>query len=264
MKKWILFLSFIVLLFTVIVTDNYLKDIDDSLSWANNLSVNDVQSIEMVISPSERENHYKKFSSEEFGAIIKMINASKGHRANAPAELGSTITLYITTKKGIVHTYQNLRNTYLVIDDGYFSANSSWLVSSFKDFKGEASLPDGFFERVTGITTTYGLIKLGKNGKELSLFSPLEGTDRQLAEYTVFSYLVKSTLCPPQNIDSLDGCYMLRVIYSSKNSNMTHDYYLFLINGDVYMQTGKGGLNAKVGSELYDRIDTLQIPLVSP
>ena len=58
MEKWILLLNFIVLLFTVIVTNNYLIDIDDSLIWANNLSENDAQSIEMVIAPSERENHY--------------------------------------------------------------------------------------------------------------------------------------------------------------------------------------------------------------
>ena len=257
MKKWILLLSFIVLLFTVIVTDNYLKDIDDSLIWANNLSVNDVQSIEMVISPSDRENHYKKISSEEFSAIIKIINASKGQKANAPAELGSTITLYITTKESNVHTYQNLRNAYLVIDNVYFSADSSWLASSFKNFKGDASLPDGFFERVTGITTTYSLMKLGKNGKVLSPLSPLEGTYRQLAEYTVFNHFIKSTLYPPQDIDSFDACYMLRVIYSSKNSNSSHDYYLFTMNGDTYMQNGKDGSNAKVSTELYNRIDTL-------
>ena len=249
MKKWILLLNFIVLLFSVIVTNNYLKDIDDSLIWANNLSVNDVQSIEMVISPSDRENHYKKFSSEEFGAIIKIINASKGQKVNAPDELGSTITLYITTKEDLVHTYQNLRNAYLVIDDIYFSADSSWLASSFKDFKGDASLPDGFFERVTGITTTYALMKLGKNGKVLSPLSPLEGTYRQLAEVTVFNHLIKSTLYPPQDIDSFDACYMLRVIYKSKNSNTTHDYYLFTMNGDAYMQNGKDGSNAKVDTE---------------
>ncbi|ODA39932.1 hypothetical protein [Desulfosporosinus sp. BG] len=257
MKKWILLLSFIVLLFSVIVTNHYLKDIDDSLSWAKNLSVNDVQSIEMVISPSDRENHYKKFSPEEFGAIINIINASRGQKADAPAELGSTITLYITTKEGNVHTYQNLRNAYLVIDNGYFSADSSWLASSFKDFKGDALLPDGFTERVTGITTTYGLMKLGKNGKMLSPLFPLEGTYRQLAEETVFNHLIKSTLYPPQDIDSFDACYMLRVIYSSKNSNTAHDYYLFIMNGDAYMQSGKGGLNAKVDTELYNRIDTL-------
>lgn len=90
-----------------------------------------------------------------------------GQKVNEPAELGSTITLYITTKEGLVHTYQNLRNAYLVIDDVYFNANNSWLASSFKDFKGDASLPEGFFERATGITTTYGTMKLGKNGKVL-------------------------------------------------------------------------------------------------
>lgn len=257
MKKWILLLNFIVLLFSVIVTNNYLKDTDDSLIWANNLSENDVQSIEMVISPSDRENHYKKFSSEEFGAILKIINASKGQKVNEPAELGSTITLYITTKEGLIHTYQNLRNTYLVIDNVYFSADNSWLASSFKDFKGDTSLPDGFFERVTGITTTYGLMKLGKNGKVLSLLSPLEGTYRQLAQETVFNYLIKSTLYPPQNIDSFDVCYLLRVSYNSNNSNETHDYYLFTMNGDAYIQTGKNGLNAKVGTELYNRMGTL-------
>jgi len=100
-------------------------------------------------------------------------------------------------------------------------------------------------------------MKLGKNGKVLSPLSPLEGTYRQLAEYTVFNHLIKSTLYPPQAIDSFDVCYMLRVIYSNKNSNSTHDYYLFIMNGDAYMQDGKDGLNAKVSTKLYNRMDTL-------
>ncbi|MFZ3371951.1 MAG: M56 family metallopeptidase [Desulfitobacteriaceae bacterium] len=240
-----------------LLTNDKAKDIDDSLAWANNLSVNVVQSIETVISPSDGDSQYKKNSPEEFGAIIKIINASKGQKANAPDELGSTITLYITTKEGIVHTYQNLRNAYLVIDDVYLSADNSWLESSFKDFEGDASLPDGFFERVTGITTTYGLMKLGKNGEVLSLLAPLEGTYRQLAEDTVFSYMTKSTIYPAQDIDSFDECYMLQVIYSSNNSNETHDYYLFATDGDTYMQNGKDGFYAKVNTELYNRIDTL-------
>ncbi|ADY55591.1 peptidase M56 BlaR1 [Syntrophobotulus glycolicus DSM 8271] len=240
-----------------LMTNDEAKDINDSLAWANNLSVNDVQSIEMVISPSERENYYKEFSSEEFGPIIKIINASKGQKVNAPDELGSTTTLYIITKEGTVHTYQNLRNAYLVIDNVYLSANSSWLASSFKDLKGDASLPDGFFERVTGITTTYSLMKLGKNGEVLSSLTPLDGTYRRLAEDTVFSSMTKSTIYPAQNIDSFDAYYMLRVIYSSNNSNTTHDYYLFTMNGDAYMQNGKNGFNTKVDTELYNRIDTL-------
>ena len=71
------------------------------------------------------------------------------------------------------------------------------------------------------------------------------------------SYLIKSTQYPPQAIDSFDACYMLRVIYSSNNSNTTHDYYLFIMNGNTYMQNGKDGPNAKVDTELYNRIDTL-------
>ncbi|MDQ7093267.1 hypothetical protein REC12_06665 [Desulfosporosinus sp. PR] len=257
MKKWLLLLIGIVLLFSVIVTNNCLKDTEGSLIWANNLSVNDVQSIEMVISPSEKENHYKKFSAEEFGPIIKIINASKGQKVNEPAELGSTITLYITTKEGLVHTYQNLRNAYLVIDNVYLSADNSWLDNNFKNFKGDSSLPAGFFERVTGITTTYGLMKLGKHGEVLSLLSPLEGTYRQLAEVTVFNHLLKSTLYPPQDIDSFAVCYLLRVIYSGNNSNATHDYYLFKMNSDAYIQNGKNGPNTKVDTEVYNRIDTL-------
>lgn len=233
------------------------KDIDDSLAWANNFSVNDVQSIEMVICPSDRDSQYKKFSSEEFSAIIKIMNASKGQKVNAPDELGSRITLYITTKEGIVHTYQNLRNTYLVIDDTYIRANYSWLKSSFKDFKGDTFLPDGFFERVKGITTTYDLMKLGQNGKVLGSLSPLDNSHRQLAGDVVFSYMINSTVYPAKNIDSLDECYMLRLIFSSNISNESHVYYLFTMNGDAYMQSGKDGFYAKIDPELYNQIDNL-------
>jgi beta-lactamase regulating signal transducer with metallopeptidase domain len=239
------------------LTNYKVRDIDDSLAWANNLSVNDVQSIEMIVSPSDRDSQYKKISSEEFGAIIKIINSSKGQKANTPDELGSAITLYITTKEGIVHTYQNLRNAYLVIDNVYLSADSSWLESSFKGFKGDASLPDGFFKRVTGITTTYDLMKLDKNGEVLSLLSPLEGTYRQLAEDIVFSYMTKSTIYPAQDIDSFDECYVLRVTYSSNNSNETRDYYLFELDSDTYMQKGKDGFYAKIDKDLYSRVDAL-------
>jgi len=233
------------------------KDIDNSLAWANNLSINDVQSIEMVISPSAKDSQYKKFSSEEFAEIIKIINESKGQKVDPPDELGNTITLYITTKDGIVHTYRNLRNAYLVIDNVYLSTDNLWLESSFKDFKGDTSIPEGFFERVTGVTTTYGLMKLGKNGVVLDMLSPLEDSYRQLAKDIVFSYMTKSTVYPAQDINSFDECYILRVIYSSNNSKETYDYYLFAIDGNAYMQKGKDGFYAKIDTELYNRIVTL-------
>lgn len=240
-----------------LLTNYKTKNIDHSLAWANSLTVNNIQSIEMIISPSDRDNHYKKFSSEEFEPIVKIINASKGQKTNTPDELGSTIVLYITTKDGIVHTFQNLRNTYLVIDNVYLSADTLWLENSFKNFKGVSPLPDGFFERVTGITTTYNLIKLGKNGDVLDSLSPLDGSYRQLAENIVFNYMIKSTISPAQDINSFDKCLVLRVIYSKNNSNEAHDYYLFSIDGNTYIQNGKDGFCTKIDTELYNHIDTL-------
>ena len=240
-----------------LLTNYKTKDIDHILAWTNSLSVDNVQSIEMVKSPSDRDNQYKKFSSEEFEPIVKIINASKGQKTNTPDELGSTIVLYITTKDGIVHTFQNLRNTYLVIDNVYLSADSSWLENSFKSFKGDSPLPDGFFERVTGITTTYSLTKLGKNGGVLDSLSPLDGSYKQLAESIVSSYMLKSTISPARDINSFDKYYMLRVTYSKNNSNETHDYYIFSIDGGTYIQNGKDGPCTNIDIELYNHVDAL-------
>ena len=232
-------------------------DIDDSLAWAHNLSVNDVQSIETVISPSDKDTQYKKISSQEFKVIVKTINSSKGRKVDAPDETGSTITLYITTQAGTVHTYQNLMNTYLVIDNAFFLADSVWLENSFKQFKGDASIPDGFYERVTGVTTTYNLIELGEDGKALRELSSLEGTDRQLAEGLVYNYMTKSTLSPTKDIYTFDECYLLRVIYSKNNLNETHDYYLFKINGNCYIQNDKDGFNVEIEEAMYNDIVNL-------
>lgn len=233
------------------------KDINDSLAWAHNLSVNDVQLIETVISPSDSDTQYKKISSQEFKAIVKIINSSKGKIVDTPDELGSTKTLYITTKEGAVHTYQNLRDTYLVIDNVFFITDHAWLKNSFKQFKGDTSIPDGFYERVAGVTTAYSLIKLDKNGDALGEISDLEGANRKLVEDLVFNYMIKSTIYPAKDIYAFEECYLLRVIYRTINLNETHDYYLFTVNGDSYMQNGKDGFCAEINTELYNGIVNL-------
>jgi len=230
------------------------KDIDGSLAWAHNLSVKDVQLIETVISPSDRDAQYKKMSSQELKSIVKIINSSEGEIVDSPDELGSTITLYITTKEGAVHTYQNLMNTYLVIDNVFFIADHDWLENCFKQFEGDGSIPDGFYERVTGVTTEYRLIKLDENGEALGEISDSEGADRKLAEDLVFNYMIKSTIYPAKDINAFEECYLLRVIYSTSNLNETHDYYLFSVNGDSYMQNGKDGFCAEINTELYNGI----------
>lgn len=229
-------------------------NINDKIVWADTLSENDVKSIEMVISPSDWNTQYKKFSYPEFSSIIGIVNASKGQKVNPPDELGSTITLYITTKDGIVHTYQNLRNTYLVIDNVYFRTDKAWLNNSFRAFKGNTSPPAGFFERVTGITRTYDLVKLGKSRKVLDYLSAVKGKNKQLAENIVFNAMTKSAIYPAKNIASIDECYMLREILDKNNSKETYDYYLFAMEDGYYMQSDKERFCVKIDMELYNRI----------
>lgn len=237
-----------------LLANHRIRNTNNRIAWAKSLSENDVKSIEMVISPSDRNAQYKRFSYPEFSPIIGIINASKGQKVNPPDELGSTITLYITTKDGIVHTYQNLRNIYLVIDNVYFRTDKAWLNNSFGAFKGNTSLPAGFFERVTGITRTYDLVKLGKNKKVLDYLSAVEGKNKQLAENIMFNVMTKSAIYPAKNIASIDECYMLREILDKNNSKEIHDYCLFAMEDGYYIQSDKERFRVKIDMELYNRI----------
>ncbi|HEY3373723.1 MAG TPA: hypothetical protein VGK02_01490 [Candidatus Aquicultor sp.] len=226
----------------------------DKIVWADALSENEVKSIEMVLSPADRTTQYKKFPDSEFSSIIKIVNASKGQKVSPPDELGSTRTFYITTKDGVVHTYQNLSNTYLVIDDEYYRADKAWLNNSFRAFKGNASLPAGFFERVSGISSTYDLVKLGKNGNVLASLSSVTGKNKQLAEDIVFKAMAASSIDPAKDIASVDEYYMVRQILAKNNSKETHMYYLFALADGYYLQSDKEKSCVKIDAELCSRI----------
>jgi beta-lactamase regulating signal transducer with metallopeptidase domain len=54
-------------------------------------------------------------------------------------------SFYVTTRDGKTHTLGNNANTYLVIDGDSYNADYKWL-SSWGYDRGNASLPEGFFE----------------------------------------------------------------------------------------------------------------------
>ncbi len=123
---------------------------NDPFTWAKNLSVADVTSIEMVVVPANTNEQYKNFSKEEFANIVSLITGSSGIPVNDPPEIpGESIYFYITTTDGVIHEYINAGGNFLYIDNNCYSPSKDWLKQSFQGYrKGNEPLPEGFWERV--------------------------------------------------------------------------------------------------------------------
>lgn len=116
-----------------------------SMDWAKSLILNDIQSIELVVMPSNENERYRKFEQDEFADVVNLVRQSRGSLIKNPEPLaGGGQTFYITTKDGLVHKFSN--NGYLVIDGDTFDAGYDWLSSW--NFSGDTNVPEGFWERV--------------------------------------------------------------------------------------------------------------------
>lgn len=127
-----------------------------SMKWAKSLTLTDIQSIELVVQPSNENERYKKYEPEEFPEIIDLINQSRGKLDKDPEEIaGGAQTFYITTEDGLIHEFLNNGNRYLMIDGNAFESSYDWL--NRWNFNGNTSLPDGFWERVYGASAAVGI-----------------------------------------------------------------------------------------------------------
>ena len=144
-----------------------------TLEWAQNLTVEQVASVELVVMPQSQDKQYKRFSSEEIPAVVALLNQSRGRPEGEPESLnGQSIWFYLTLTDGTRHEVGNMGNVYLVIDGDYYDGPYDWL-STWEDAygAGDSPLPEGYFDPTL---TLEDVLKLSEKGEGL-VWEDLDG-----------------------------------------------------------------------------------------
>lgn len=116
----------------------------DTMQWAKNLRVENIEKIELIAEPSAENKRYRLFTPAEFQNIAALVNKSHGNYLPNPEPLsGGYTALYITTTDGVRHTFVNIGNTYLMIDGDSYDSEYDWL-SSWEYKEGNTFLPATF------------------------------------------------------------------------------------------------------------------------
>ncbi|MDO4766221.1 MAG: M56 family metallopeptidase [Eubacteriales bacterium] len=153
----------------------------ESMKWAKNLKMEEIEKMELLVTPAPQNQPYRLFEREEWQEVIDLIHQSRGKYLANPEELaGQVITLYVTTKDGKIHHIGNLGNAQLVIDGDHYQSDYDWL-SGWKYREGNVPLPK-YFHYGKAVSTFKGLeIYLGKeDGK--TYYNLLSGTNREKTE----------------------------------------------------------------------------------
>ena len=144
-----------------------------TLEWAQNLTAEQVASVELVVMPQSQDKQYKRFSSEEIPAVVALLNQSRGRPEGEPESLnGQSIWFYLTLTDGTRHEVGNMGNVYLVIDGDYYDGPYDWL-STWEDAygAGDSPLPEGYFDPAL---TLEDVLKLSEKGEGL-VWEDLDG-----------------------------------------------------------------------------------------
>ena len=138
----------------------------ETLTWVQELSVDDVLSADLVVFHQASDKQFKNLSEEEIAAMVSLLNQSKGRYVDEHEDLnGGSIFFYITLKDGTSHSVGNIGNFYLVIDEDYFEAGRRWLSTWDDNFgEGDEPLPEDYFRRKL---TLEDVIELAQKGDEL-------------------------------------------------------------------------------------------------
>lgn len=144
-----------------------------TLEWAQNLTAEQVASVELVVMPQSQDKQYKRFSSEEIPAVVALLNQSRGRPEGEPESLnGQSIWFYLTLTDGTRHEVGNMGNVYLVIDGDYYDGPYDWLSTwEYAYGAGDSPLPEGYFDPTL---TLEDVLKLSEKGEGL-VWEDLDG-----------------------------------------------------------------------------------------
>lgn len=165
-----------------------------SMQWAENLKVDDIETIELVAMPGEENEQYQLFDRSEYTTLVSLINQSHGTYIKKPENLeGSSTTLYISLTDGTRHSVSNSGNAYLIIDGDFYEAEYVWL-SNWPHKKGDSSLPTDLIDHSSPSLNTNLILK-----NELSFWikpdEPAEVIGDAAAHIWLKSYMEETT--PP-------------------------------------------------------------------
>ena len=138
----------------------------ETMKWAQELSIEDIESADLVVYPQTEDKQFKQLSAEELADMVVLINQSKGkYQAEYEQLSGGSVFFYISMKDGTSHSIGNIGNTYLFIDGEYYEANYDWLDTWFVQFgEGNTNIPDQYFSVPL---TLDDVLELSKKGHEL-------------------------------------------------------------------------------------------------
>ncbi|WP_130868371.1 M56 family metallopeptidase [Intestinimonas massiliensis (ex Afouda et al. 2020)] len=138
-----------------------------TLEWAQNLTADQVASVDLVVMPQSKDRQYKQLSPEEIPEVVELLNQSSGRLVKNPETLnGQSIMLYLTLTDGSRHEVVNMGNVYLMIDGDSYDAPYDWLVT-WEDVygAGDSPLPEGYFDRTL---TLEDVLELSQKGEALT------------------------------------------------------------------------------------------------
>lgn len=102
----------------------------ESMAWAQSLSADDVERVELVVMPQAQDKQYRLFAGDEVQEVVALINGSRGGYVADPEEYtGGSISFTVTMAGGETHTVSNIGNVYLEIDGDCYDAGYEWLSS---------------------------------------------------------------------------------------------------------------------------------------
>lgn len=186
-------------------------------------------------------------NAEEISAVLAAFSGAEKTFRQYVNEGPNTVN-YFTVKLAMpgevktMHLYSEGQRYY--IEEPYVGVFKS-------DRKASVTLAKVYtaHEPVRDIRVEYEIVKVGAGGKALASISPLDGGAHGIAEKLIFDSLIKSTIWPGVDIETLDECWLIR--RSMTEFDETSDYYAFLLDGKAVMQHGLDGFYSRINDGLY-------------
>lgn len=121
---------------------------DPALEWVQNLTPDQVASVELVVLPQDQDKQYRQIPEDEIPAVVELLNQSRGGRLKErDFPEGQSIWFYLTLTDGSRHEVGNVGNTYLIVDETWYGSPYDWLSTWDEAYgAGDSPLPEGYFD----------------------------------------------------------------------------------------------------------------------